>query len=200
MALARAPPVRPSSVPSIRPPCPPPLFRSTLSTICKTARLKSGSYYSRKQVTLHATLRAPHGASRLVQVMSAWWGENPTCSVPAWRRESMVVQPRPCMTWVPPIPVSPTNASSPVNSLSLPPHAPAAPQHASAGGEENRDNGNDVCREVRNMEALLVADHGCADDVVVALSQSQECLKSSGLPVSCSLSHTVSHAGNRSFF
>ena len=33
--------------------------------------------------TLHATRRTPHGASRLVQTMPAWLGENPTCSVPA---------------------------------------------------------------------------------------------------------------------
>ena len=42
-----------------------------LSSICKKAHLTIDSF-SRMQLTLHATRRAPHGASCLVLAMSAW--------------------------------------------------------------------------------------------------------------------------------
>ena len=46
---------------------------STLSSTCKKVRLTSVFFfYGRMQLTLHATGRTPHGASRLVLVMSAW--------------------------------------------------------------------------------------------------------------------------------
>ena len=41
-----------------------------LTLLCKKVHLTSG--YHRMQLTLHATRRTPHGASRLVQAMSAW--------------------------------------------------------------------------------------------------------------------------------
>ena len=44
-------------------------IHSTLSSICKSA---SKAVLSRMQLTLHATRRTPHGASRLVLAMSAW--------------------------------------------------------------------------------------------------------------------------------
>ena len=40
-----------------------------LSSVCKSA---SQAVHSRMQLTLHATRRTPHGASRLVRAMSAW--------------------------------------------------------------------------------------------------------------------------------
>ena len=48
------------------------LIHWTLSSICKSA-LKT--VLSRMQLTLHATLPTPHGASRLVQARSAWTGK-----------------------------------------------------------------------------------------------------------------------------
>ena len=49
------------------------------------------------QFTLHATRRTPHGASRLVQAMSAWW-RNPDVLRPGIVeiRGSMVTRLRPC--------------------------------------------------------------------------------------------------------
>lgn len=55
-----------------------------LSSICKTKLVCSGpNNLSRIQLTLHATRRRPQGASGSVHCVSAWSGENPTCSVPA---------------------------------------------------------------------------------------------------------------------
>ena len=51
---------------------PPSSTHSTLSSVYKKARLTSCSLYSRMPLTLHATRRSPHGASRLVQALSAW--------------------------------------------------------------------------------------------------------------------------------
>ena len=51
-------------------------IHSTLSCICQQVRLTSGR--SRMQVTLHATRRISHGASRLVLAMSAWSVKIPT--------------------------------------------------------------------------------------------------------------------------
>ena len=47
----------------------------------------------RMQFTLHATRQTPHGASRLVQAMSAWLGK--TRRAPSWMRGSMVIRLRP---------------------------------------------------------------------------------------------------------
>ena len=46
-------------------------IHSTLPSVCKRVRLKS-VFFSRMQLTLHETHPTPHGASRLVQAMSAW--------------------------------------------------------------------------------------------------------------------------------
>ena len=46
-------------------------IHSTLSSICKKGRLKSGSF-SGMQLNLKATRPTPHGAPRSVQAMSAW--------------------------------------------------------------------------------------------------------------------------------
>ena len=47
-------------------------MNSTPSSICKKVRRTSGSYCRRMQLTLHATRRTPHDASRLVLATSAW--------------------------------------------------------------------------------------------------------------------------------
>ena len=64
------------------------------------------------QLTLHATRRTPHGASRLVQAMSAWSVKTRHapcrhCGV-VGMRGSMVMRPRPCMNieYAPPPPVA----------------------------------------------------------------------------------------------
>ena len=54
--------------------CPPAVMLMQESPSHKQLALRS-----MMQLTLHATRRTPHGASRLVQPMSAWWGR----SVPA---------------------------------------------------------------------------------------------------------------------
>ena len=47
-------------------------IRKKVRTTCRNPRHKGFSVISRTQVTLHATHRPPHGASRLEQAMSAW--------------------------------------------------------------------------------------------------------------------------------
>ena len=64
----------------IRVPPPNPVRSLKLSSICQSA---SQTVLSRMQLTLHATRRAPHGASRLGASNVCLVGENPTCSVPA---------------------------------------------------------------------------------------------------------------------